>query len=101
MPHRWDSMDGRQVITFKILCWLVSIYYGRGRHHGTDAQLMHMGWIRYKGAWRREPHRPGSFCADPRRPVQVSEARPQPDRLPRLQIAVGRTGNSVIIGPGP
>jgi hypothetical protein len=72
MPHHWDSMDGRRVTTFKILCWLVSIYHGRGRYYGADAQLMHMGWARHNGAWCRQPHLPGSSRADPRRPVQVT-----------------------------
>ena len=101
MPHHWDTMDGRKAISFRVLFWLITVCYGRGQYYGTDAQLMAMGWTRRNRAWCREPRRPGSFRVDPRRPVQVSKTKPEPDKLPRLEIAVGKTGRTVVIGPGP
>lgn len=101
MAHHWNTMDGRKAVSFRVLFWLITVCYGHGCYQGTDAQLMRMGWTRHRGAWRREPHQPGRFRADSYRPVQVSEARPQPDKLPRLEIAVGRAGRTIIIGPKP
>ena len=101
MPHRWDTMDGRKAVSFRVLFWLITVCYGRGRYYGADAQLAAMGWTRHRGAWRRERRRSGSFRTDPHRPVQVSGARPEPDKLPRLEIAIGRIGRTIVTGPGP